>query len=117
WNVYGVSGVAGIHNEVAQAIASSGSTAKVFVNEYNVLQNSNDSYANWYLQHTNAIRDAGGTVGGIGIQYYPTQSIGAADFQHTPSRIASVLQNLSVDGLPLTLTEFGVSSGDATTAA
>jgi GH35 family endo-1,4-beta-xylanase len=118
WNVYGASGVAGIHNEVAAAIAASGSTAKVFVNEYNVFQNSNDAYAKWLLDHTNVIRDAGGNVGGIGIQYYPDASIGAGDTQHTPSRIASVLQNLSVDGLPLTLTEFAVDSGvDATVAA
>ena len=35
WNVYGVGGVAGIQNEVAQAIAASGATTKVFLNEYN----------------------------------------------------------------------------------
>ncbi len=117
WNVYGVNGLAGIHNEVASAIAASGSTAKVFLNEYNIFTNSKDlanaadPYANWYLQHAGQIRDAGGTVDGLGIQYYPNGSVGASDTQHTPSRITQVMQNLSVTGLPLTLTEFAIASG------
>lgn len=117
WSVLGgAPGVAGVYNEVASQIAASGSTAKTYVNEYNVLQNNGSSYASFYLSHVNAIRNAGGNVGGIGVQYYPesTAGIGTGDSQHSPARIASTLASLSTEGLPITLTEFGVGSGGAT---
>jgi endo-1,4-beta-xylanase len=111
WKIYGPSGVADIYNEVAQTVASYPNPPKLFVNDYNVLQNSNDAYANWYASHVSLLRDAGGAVGGIGIQYYPNPSIGPGDTQHTSARIASVLQNLSTQEIPLALTEFGVGTG------
>jgi autotransporter-associated beta strand protein len=118
WHIYGASGIAGIYNQVASAISASGSSAKTYTNEYNVLQNNGTSYGTFYATNIDQIRDAGGNVGGVGIQYYPSASIGAGDSQHSPARIESTLANLAAQGLPMTLTEFGVASGgDATTAA
>jgi hypothetical protein len=113
WNVSGASGIANIYNQVAAAVAASGATTKTFVNEYNVLQNNGTNYATFYATNIDQIRDAGGAVGGIGIQYYPNGSsgIGSGDSQHSPARIESTLQNLSVQGLPLSLNEFGVGAG------
>jgi GH35 family endo-1,4-beta-xylanase len=117
WSLYGPGGVAAIYNEVAGKVAGYPTPPKLYVNEYNVFQNSGDAYANWYANHLDKIRNAGGSVGGIGIQYYPSASIGSADNQHTPARIASVLQNLSVQGLPLSLNEFGVGTGGSQATA
>jgi GH35 family endo-1,4-beta-xylanase len=114
WNVYGVNGIAGIYNEAKQAIANSGSSAKVYTNEYSVLEDGN--YSNFYVQNIEAIRNAGinqgfgDVLGGIGTEYYPNSSDNAANF-------ARNLQNLDVQGLPLTLTEFGVQSPATTVQA
>jgi GH35 family endo-1,4-beta-xylanase len=107
----GASGVANVYNQVAAAIAKSGSKAVTFTNEYNVFQNSNDNYANWYVSNIDAIRDAGGNVGEIGIEYYPSASagIGTGDSQHSAARIESVLQGLAAQGLPAQVDEFGVA--------
>jgi GH35 family endo-1,4-beta-xylanase len=95
----------------------------VFVNEYNVLQWSEhplekrgpDPYANWYRQYVDALRDAGGAVGGIGIQYYALNDAPARrGSPHSPARMMGAFQNLSVTGLPLSLTEFGVQSKGST---
>lgn len=111
WNVLGTSGIASIYNQVAAAIAAKGSNAVTFTNEYNVFQNSNDNYANWYIKNIDAIRDAGGNVGEIGIEYYPTASagIGTGNSQHSAARIESVLQSLAAQGLPAQVDEFGVA--------
>ncbi len=111
WNIYGASGIADIYNQVAAAVNASGAMTKTFVNEYNVLQNNGSNYATFYIDHINAIRNAGGNVGGIGVQYYPsaTAGTGSGNSQHSPARIASTLQSLSVEGLPISLNEFGVS--------
>ena len=113
WNVYGASGIANIYNQVAAAVAASGATTKIFVNEYNVLQNNGTNYATFYVNNIDQIRDAGGAVSGIGIQYYPNSSsgIGSGNSQHSPARIESTLQSLAVQGLPLSLNEFGVGAG------
>ena len=96
WSVLGgASGIANVYNQVATAIAKSGSKAVTFTNEYNVFQNSGDNYANWYISNVDAIRDAGGNVGEIGIEYYPTAlliGIGSDNTQHSAARIESVLQ-------------------------
>lgn len=108
WNVYGASGIADIHNEVAAAAAG---YAKVFTNEYNALQDGGDQFANWYVDNIEAIRNAGGQVDGIGVQYYSNNSIGSGNASHSPARITAVLQNLNVQGVPSVLTEFGVKTG------
>ena len=83
-------------------------TAKVFVNEYGSIGGSD--YATWYMNHIEQIRQAGIAAGygdvvdGIGIQHYPGGS-------QNPATSMRTMQNLSVQGLPLSLTEFGVSSG------
>jgi endo-1,4-beta-xylanase len=117
WNVYGASGVAGVYNESAAAIAAAGGSAKAFTNEYNVVQDSADYYANWYRRHVQEIRDAGGSVGGIGLQYYSANATGSFNNQHSPARIFAAMHNLAVEDLPLALTEFGVKSGGSGTTA
>lgn len=121
WNVLGgASGIANVYNQVAAAIANDGSKAVTFTNEYNVFQNSNDNYANWYLQNIDAIRDAGGNVGEIGIEYYPESAtylgggIGSGNSQHSAARIESVLESLAAQGLPVQVDEFGVGAGGST---
>lgn len=107
WNRYGVAGVAKIYDDVRAAVAQAGSTARLYTNEYSVLESQGgDAYANWYRQNIEAIERGDGdpfdqTVSGIGIQYY---SHGG----HSPDTIMRALQNMSVFGLPITLTEFGV---------
>jgi endo-1,4-beta-xylanase len=117
WTAYGPTGVADIYREAKQAVADSGGIAKMYVNEYNVL--GGNDYAQWYVEHIESIRNAGIAAGygdvvdGIGVQYYP-DSAGA----HKPSNIIQKFQNLAVQDLPITLTEFGVAAGvDQPTAA
>jgi GH35 family endo-1,4-beta-xylanase len=81
WSAYGATGVAGIYNEVKQAIASAGATTKVYTNEYGVL--GDNGYANTYLQNIEEIRAAGIAAGYGDV----------------------------VEGKPITLTEFGVAAG------
>lgn len=108
WDRYGASGIAGIYDEAAQAIADSGTNAKIYVNEYNVLQNGQDAYGNWYRQHIELHQNADGDptdgpVQGIGMQLYPVNGM-------SPAYMQQVLQNMSVLGLPQTISEFGVQA-------
>lgn len=109
WNIYGPAGISEIYRETAQAVADAGAVTRLYVNEYNVLQaEGGDSYANWYRSHIETIQAADGNpfdgpVSGIGIQYYATND-------HSPATMMAALQNLSVLGLPIALTEFGVQS-------
>jgi endo-1,4-beta-xylanase len=112
WDQYGASGIAGIYKEAKDAVESAGSNALLFVNEYNVLQaEGGDFYANWYTRHIDSLRQAGqqaygeDVLGGIGFQYYASGGSG-----HNPGRISATMQNLAVQGLPMSLTEFGISS-------
>jgi GH35 family endo-1,4-beta-xylanase len=123
WDVYGASGIASIYKESKDAIEAAGADARVYVNEYNVLQNEGgDSFANWYVRHFETLQNAGrvaygeDVVEGIGFQYYANAFGGGA---HNPARIYAVMQNIAVQGLPMHLTEFGISSGttDPTTQA
>jgi GH35 family endo-1,4-beta-xylanase len=115
WDIFQPSGIASIYKESKDAIAAAGASAKVYINEYNVLQNEGgDSYANWYMRHYETLQNAGraqygqDVVDGIGFQYYASSSGSGA---HSPSRIYAVMQNLAVHGLPMHLTEFGISPG------
>jgi GH35 family endo-1,4-beta-xylanase len=110
--IFGADGIADIYSEAAQAAADAGSQARMYANEYNVLQWGYDDYANWYREHVEDLENAGGQVDGIGVQYYVdnrTWEIGSN--QHSAARIMQTLQNLSVTGLDLSLTEFGVQDG------
>jgi endo-1,4-beta-xylanase len=133
WKIYGASGIADIYHQSVQALVAAGSHAGVYLNEFNVFQNSpqsintnvpagsnptqsgSDAYANWYRQNVEDLNNAGfgKVVTGIGAQYYPTAS-GAAP---SAARINQVMQNLGIEGLPITLTEFGVQSTEPTSAA
>jgi GH35 family endo-1,4-beta-xylanase len=108
--------IAQIYQKVQTAVTAAGAQARLYTNEYNVLQYSTDPvsgasdlYANWYRHEVEAYNNAGlgQVVTGIGVQYSVDARTSNAQV-HSASRIESVLQNLSVTGLPITLTEFSV---------
>ena len=122
WTVLGASGTANVYKQVATAAANAGANVKLYTNEYNVLQfssvpgtSTSDPYANWYKNEVESLNNAGfgQVVTGIGSQYYPTVTT------PSPSAVTAALANLSVEGLPISITEFGEQSGlpssDATT--
>jgi GH35 family endo-1,4-beta-xylanase len=111
WNLYGAAGIADIYQQMNNAIAAAGGSTRNYLNEYNVLQYSSsldstghgvtsDPYANWYRQN---VDDIHGAVTGVGMQLYPDNSNPIS-----PATMQEALQNLSVPGLPMSLTEFGV---------
>jgi len=120
-NIFGVQGIAEIYAEARQAALDLDNPVKLYTNEYNVLQwsddpatpeDNDDPYANWYRRHVEDLRNAGGDVDGIGVQYYVDERTAAiGSNQHNAWRVMQTLQNLSVTGLDLSLTEFGVNDG------
>jgi GH35 family endo-1,4-beta-xylanase len=110
WNAYGASGIADIYNEVA---AAAGPNVRIATNEYNVFQDTGDFYGNWYKNKIEEVIAADGAVSAIGIQSYENNwAPGDGCWcSHWPARKMQTLQNLSVLGLPITLTEFGIKSG------
>ena len=119
YKIFGTQGVAGIYNEVKAAVLAAGAATRLVPNEFDVLQTSGetrDPYANWYRKHVEALRNAGGAIDGIGIQYYAVDDREAQkNNPHSPSRIAQVFHNLATTNLPLSLTEFGVQDVGAPT--
>jgi endo-1,4-beta-xylanase len=113
WNLYGADGIADIFDEAAAAISAADSTAKLYLNEYNVFS-WGDAYGNWYRQDVEEVVNNGGDIGGIGIQYYPTATTNSAAI-HSPARMNQILQGLSVTDLDISLTEFGVGTSSGTT--
>jgi GH35 family endo-1,4-beta-xylanase len=126
WKIFGAQGVAQIYKQVVDAINAAGASTRTYTNEYNVFQystdpdtNASDPYANWYRKNVEQLNSQGfgQVVSGIGIQYSidPRTTIGTN--VHSAGRMEQVLQNLSIEGLPLTLTEFSVqpSPGGTTT--
>jgi hypothetical protein len=120
WDIFGAQGVAQIYSMVQDAVAAAGADTRLYTNEYNIFQFANnpngsgaDPYANWYRRHVEEINNAGfgQVVTGIGIQSIadPRTALSPNDV-HSAARINQVLQNLSVTGLPITLTEFSVPS-------
>jgi GH35 family endo-1,4-beta-xylanase len=117
WDIYGAQGVAEIHKKVKDAVVAAGADTRLYTNEYNVLQFANnpsggapDTYANWYRRHVEELNNAGygEVVTGIGVQYAVDARTTNTQV-HSPARIQQVFQNLSVTGLPISLTEFSVS--------
>jgi autotransporter-associated beta strand protein len=88
-------------------VQAAGSFARIYTNEYNVFQ-WGDEYGNWYRQHIDDLRDAGGAVSGVGFQYYADPRLTGSN-THSAARMQKALMGLSVQGLPLSLTEFGLS--------
>ncbi|HEY1922515.1 MAG TPA: endo-1,4-beta-xylanase, partial [Tepidisphaeraceae bacterium] len=125
----GVAGVANVYAQAAAAVAAAGSNARLYTNEYNVLQFSpasisatgvasgSDAYANWYLNDIQALQRAGGPVGGVGMELYVNTSNAVS-----PTQMQEAMGNLSVakdpsgNPIPLTLSEFGVANGQAPSA-
>lgn len=106
--------LADIFNEVKQAVDAAGvPDVGLFLNEFNVLQHGADDFGNWYREGADDIINAGGHIDGLGVQYY---AIGneVPSQPHSPARILQTLQNLSVGGFDLTLTEFGVQDNTST---
>ena len=119
WKIFGAAGIANIFNQVAAAVTAAGGNTRLALNEYNVLQFSSDRnsisdpYANWFRNDVEGVRNAGGAISAIGVQYYPTHASGTND--HSPARMAQTFANLAVTGLPLSLTEFGVQANNSST--
>jgi GH35 family endo-1,4-beta-xylanase len=117
WDIFGAQGIAEIYRKVKDAAAAAGADTRLYTNEYNVLQFANnpnggapDAYANWYRRHVEEVNNAGfgDVVTGIGVQYAVDARTSNTQV-HSTARIQQVLQNLSVTGLPISLTEFSVS--------
>lgn len=113
-NAYGYDGLADIYNRVAAAADAVNSPAKLYVNEYNVLQNGSDAYANWFREHGESIEAAGGRVHGYGVQYYANATTTGSG-AHSPQRILGVFENLSNDNKEFMVSEFGVSASGSPT--
>ncbi|MCX5653103.1 MAG: endo-1,4-beta-xylanase [Planctomycetota bacterium] len=119
YKIFGTQGVADIYNEIKAAVLAAGAKTRLVTNEFDILQSSDenhDPYANWYRKHVEELRNAGGAIDGIGIQYYAVDnSQMQKNNLHNPSRIAQVFHNLATTNLPLSLSEFGVQAvGDPT---
>jgi endo-1,4-beta-xylanase len=124
--IFGDAGLASIFNSVAAAADAAGADVKLFVNEYNLLQFSDnpavpgfsaDNYANWYREHGEALQNAGGQVDGYGVQYYALLDANAnANSPHSAARMQQVFQNLSLTGKSFGLTEFGVQNSGSPNA-
>jgi GH35 family endo-1,4-beta-xylanase len=122
----GASWTANLYNQVQTSLNSVGSSAKLFTNEYNVLNSNGDNYGQWYSQHVESIRNGNGPntggVSGIGTEWYNSTagvgtSTGGGDSQVNAARAYGTWQNLAAQGLPLEVTEFGESVGSATDEA
>jgi len=109
----GYAGVANIYKQAANAVAATGANTLLYTNEYNVLQNSSnpsthasDPYANWYLNEIENINNAGSgkVVTGVGSEFYVTSSL------ISPSTMQQAIENLTINSLPLSITEFAISS-------
>jgi len=116
-NIFGYTGTGDIYRSAISELRAGLSGAKVYFNDYNVLNYGPDYYAGWYLNFIRGVVDTGMTSTdkarlGVGIQYYNIGSI-----QHDPVRIYQSLANLGSLGMPISLTEFGVDSGSPGPAA
>ena len=95
--VFEIEGEAKIYKMIAEASAG---RARVYVNEFNVLNNPMDPYSNWYKGHIQSLLDEGAQIDGIGIQCHTTGA------EHDPIMIFRNLQHMSGFERPMTLTEF-----------
>ncbi|WP_428940799.1 endo-1,4-beta-xylanase [Fontivita pretiosa] len=122
WKALGPQGIAEVFRWTDDAVKQAGANTRLYLNEYNVFQWSSlprkvsgqqqadpDPYANWYRELYERILALGGPVSGVGIQYYVDKRPDAdRGSPHSAAHLTRVLQNLSVVGLPISLTEFGI---------
>ena len=81
-----------------------------------MLNNNSDQYGNFYAQHIESIRNAGGCERH---RFEVVQHAGVGQNGSGSARAYATLQNLSAQGLPLEVTEFGetaVAGADEATA-
>jgi hypothetical protein len=110
WNLYGASGVASIYNDAVKAITAAGSKAKAYTNDDGALNDAIGDYANFYTRHVESIQQAGVNAGygkpvtGMAMELY--EKVGLDP--HLASKFIKDAQNLDVEGLPLSLSEWGV---------
>jgi len=122
WKALGPQGIAEVFRWTDEAVKQAGANTRLYLNEYNVFQWSRlpgkvsgqqqadpDPYANWYRELFEQILALGGPVSGVGIQYYVDKRPDAdRSSPHSAAHLMRVVQNLSVTGLPISLTEFGI---------
>ncbi len=117
----GAAWTAGLYNQVQAAVTAAGANTKLFTNDYNILNNSSDQYGQTYSQHVESIRNGNGpntgAVSGIGTEWYNTPGVGTDGSEVDPARSYATWQNLSAQGLPLEVTEFGESGTPSSTTA
>ena len=110
-NIYGYSGIADIYRNAIAQLRAGKSLARVYFNDYNILNYGPDNFASWYLGFMHGVIDTGMTAPelakmGVGIQYY---HFGGGS--HDPVRVFQSLANLGALGLPISITEFGADNG------
>ena len=93
WNRLGQSGVAAIYNETAAA-----TDARLFVNDYAALQGAHAGFA----QHIDALRAAGASVEGIGLEYYSDGTDSGI-----PVNFRNAFDTMAARGLPTVVSEWG----------
>jgi GH35 family endo-1,4-beta-xylanase len=108
----GATWTASLYNQAQSAASSVGTNPALFTNDYNVLNNNSDLYGQWYSQHVQSIRAAGGAIGGIGTEWYNSPGVGTSGSQVDPSRAYATWENLAAQGVPLEVSEFGESTGN-----
>jgi endo-1,4-beta-xylanase len=117
----GAAWTASLYNQVQSAVTAAGATTKLFTNDYNILNNSSDQYGQTYSQHVESIRNGNGpntgAVSGIGTEWYNTPGVGTDGSEVDPARSYATWQNLSAQGLPLEVTEFGETGSPSSTTA
>jgi endo-1,4-beta-xylanase len=120
-NAGGAAWTASLYNQVQSAVTAAGANTELFTNDYNILNNSSDQYGQTYSQHVESIRNGNGpntgAVSGIGTEWYNTPGVGTDGSEVDPARSYATWQNLSAQGLPLEVTEFGESGSPSSTTA
>ncbi|TWT90201.1 Endo-1,4-beta-xylanase A [Pseudobythopirellula maris] len=122
YDIFGDQGVAEIYKLTKDAVDAAGADTLLMTNEYNLfnfagnpLTGGSDHYANWYREHIETLNNQGfgQVVTGVGIQAQTNPAPDGSPTSgqnHNPSRMNQVLQNMSILGMPITLTEFSVPS-------